>query len=110
MGVDRNDYIIVGVDIGADLYDYDSNEDLYETYSWNSEAGEIIFINDVYGYDYFIVGEILQAADGYRKGLDYSLFGKEQQIEMAKMRVKAFIKEHFDVDCEPHVIVKTRWS
>lgn len=112
MGVDRKDYIVVGVDLESrpdDYYKGDIDE-LCDKYYFRSGNGEMVFIDDFYNGRYFIVGEILQASNGYDGSLDYSLFGKEQQIELAKARVKAFIKQHFNIDTIPYVLVKTQWS
>lgn len=107
MGVDRKDYIVVGVDIGYDMYD-DENYEFYDKYSGQDKEGSITFAIDYMSEGYFIVGEVFQVADDC-DGLDYSFFGNEQQIELAKCRVIAFVKEHFDIDCIPHIIVKTQW-
>jgi hypothetical protein len=112
MGVDRRDYIVVGVDIESRPDDYYKGDidDFCDKYYWKDRVGEITFIDDLYNGEYFIIGEVLQASDGYREGLDYSLIGKDEQIENAKLRVKAFIKEHLEIDAVPYVIVKTQWS
>lgn len=112
MGVDRRDYIVVGVDIESrpDEYYKGDIDDFCDTYYWQDRVGNITFIDDLYNGDYFIIGEVLQASEGYGDGLDYNLIGKEEQIKHAKLRVKAFIKEHLDIDVEPYVIIKTQWS
>jgi hypothetical protein len=112
MGVDRKDYIVVGVDLKNRPDDYYNGDldDLCDKYYWQDRVGDITFIDDVYDGEYFIIGEVLQASDGYNDGLDYSLFGKEEQIDYAKTRVRAFIKEQFNIDSSPYVIIKTHWS
>ena len=114
MSIARKDYIVVGADLRINPENHYKGDldyyDFYDTYSFQSRVGNITFIDDLYNGDYFIVGEVLQASDGYDGELDYSLFGKEEQIDYAKTRVKAFVKEQFDIDITPHVIVKTQWS
>ncbi|UUG68116.1 hypothetical protein [Bacillus phage PK-3] len=112
MGVDRRDYIVVGVDLveRPDKYYNGDIEDFCEQYYFKYKIGDITFIDDFYNGNYFIVGEVLQVSKDYDDGLDYSLLGKEEQIEIAKIRVKAFIKEYFNIDSSPYVIIKTQWS
>lgn len=108
MGVDRRDYIVVGADIGYEYYN-DDNYEFYDEYSLQCEEGRITFLIDCYSSDYFIVGEVLQSEYGYYDGLNYSLFGREAQIELAKIRIKDFIKNKFGIDCIPHIIIKTHF-
>lgn len=112
MGVDRRDYIVVGVDIGErpDKYYEGDIEEFCDKYYWQDRVGDMTFIDDIYDGKYFIIGEVLQSSEGYSDGLSYSLFGKEEQIKLAKERVKAFIKEHFNIKSSPHLIIKTQWS
>jgi hypothetical protein len=112
MGVDRRDYIVVGVDIESRPDDYYKGDidDFCDKYYWQDTVGNITFIDDLYNGEYFIIGEVLQACDGYNDGLDYNFIGKEKIIENAKVRVKAFIKEHLDIETHPYVIIKTQWS
>lgn len=114
MSIARKDYIVVGVDLRVrpeEHYQGDIDfEDFCDTYYFQDGEGSITFIEGLYNGDYFIVGEVLQASDGYSGELDYSLFGKDEQVEYAKTRVKAFIKEHFNIDGIPHVIIKTQWT
>jgi hypothetical protein len=112
MSADRKDYIVVGVDIHErpDEHYKGDIEELCDKYYFQYETGKMTFINDFYNGEYFIIGEVLHSSDGYDEGLDYNLFGKEMLIENAKLRVKAFLLENFDIHSEPYVIVKTQWS
>lgn len=116
MGVDRSDLIVVGVDIGQELYDDDhwelEGESHYEKYDYRSKSkeGEIAYIYDGMSGRYFIVGELVKSDyEGY-SGLGRFVHDeKSKEFKASKKRVKKFIQEMFGIEVEPKYITMTHY-
>lgn len=111
MGVERSDYIMIGANIGYDRYD-DEEWDKYEDYRRRThETGEIAYVLDGMNGNYFAVGIILECdRDGY-DGLsfhDIPFIGTSKYDEY-KETVRKHIKENFNLDIEPSILVFTHW-
>ncbi|MCM3109947.1 hypothetical protein [Lederbergia lenta] len=112
MGVDRSDWIVVGVDIGMKHYD-DDNYEYFDQYSEQNKLGEITFLIDGMSSKYFIVGEVLSHADFY-DGLGINEFPlvETNELDESAERVLEFVKMNFDMEKypEPKLIVLTHWT
>ena len=104
MGVEREDYIVIGANIGYDRYDDDRYED-YDVYRCIKEVGEMTYVIDGMSGKYFIVGEVVKHAD------DYDGFGVNELVvdEESSKRVVQFILDKFGMNVEPKIIVVTHW-
>jgi hypothetical protein len=112
MGVNRSDWIVVGVDIGMEHYD-DENYEYFDQYSEQNKLGDMTFLIDGMSGEYFIVGEVLLHADAY-DGFKVNGFPITETSEFneAAERVLSFIKANFmlDKEPEPKLIVLTHWT
>lgn len=111
MGVNRSDWIVVGVDIGMEHYDGD-NEELYDKYNRQSRQGNMTFIIDGMSGEYFIVGEVIKCVDEEGFGLLGFPINENDLLKVSAERVKSFISLHFKIDneIEPKLLVFTHWT
>ena len=110
MGVNRSDWMVVGVDLGYDKVD-EENYEYYDTYAQRDEEGEITFLIDGMHGDYFIVGEVILAEKDEREGFGLvELDFNDEDIKESKENVRAFIKKEFNIDVEPKLLVLTHWT
>ncbi|WP_310876928.1 hypothetical protein [Priestia megaterium] len=110
MGVNRSDWMVVGVDLGYDKID-DDNWDYYDTYSQRNKEGEMTFLIDGMHGDYFIVGEVILGETDEKEGFGLTeLDFNDSDIEESKENVRAFIKKEFNIDVEPKLLVLTHWT
>ncbi|MNJ90250.1 hypothetical protein D3C87_78450 [compost metagenome] len=103
MGTQRKDYVILGANIGYDNF----NEDMFENFQ---KQDDFIYLMDGMNGEYLIVGKVLATGDefeGFVEIYEYDLDSKE--IKKLSESVKIMIKENFDLDKEPKIIVLTQW-
>lgn len=115
MGVNRSDWIVIGVNIGAEYHKdewYEMDDCPLEKYEENKNPGEITYIFDGMSGRYFVVGEVIQCdPEGYN-GLKMFEESKMEDKDYfaAVERVKIHIKDNFGIDTEPELIVFTHWN
>lgn len=105
MSVNREDYIVIGVDIGMDYYD-DERCDEFDEYDSQNDVGSMTYIIDGMSGNYFLVGEVVRYGDEYE---GFSGVVELEIDEAAKQRVKDFVKLKFDLDVEPKLMVVTHF-
>lgn len=100
MSVEREDFIVIGANIGMEHYDDDKFE-TYEGYDRQRKIGEMTYILDWMSGNYFIVGEVVSHGD------DYEGFGVQEVTfnDKANERVSNFIQDKFGIDVTPKIIV-----
>lgn len=100
MGVNREDFIVIGVNIGMDHYDEDKFES-YEKLDRQSTVGEMTYLIDWMCGNYFVVGEVVSHGD------EYEGFGVQEVniSEKSDERVADFIRDKFGIDVKPKIIV-----
>ncbi|MCY9592366.1 hypothetical protein PC41400_14910 [Paenibacillus chitinolyticus] len=112
MGTDRSDYIIIGCDVKqlVDKMDEEGKDNFYDGYyRWNRRNGEIVHLPDNNSGDYDYFGVIVEHdPDGY-EGLSPFIYEENRYAEHKEKVTKA-IKEVFDVELEPKLIVLTHWQ
>lgn len=114
MSVRRADYIVIGANIGMDAIKND--EEFYDDeenskYIFNQEVGELTYIIDGMGGEYFVVGIILDIGKEF-DGLSFNTFeidGGNGWI-MPRMKVQKHIKDKFGLDVDTKLLVFTDWS
>lgn len=113
MGVNMANYILVGVDIGAEhltdeLYE---NDEIYSKYisRYKHKVGEIVYLPDGMSGEYFIIGIPLVADTESYNGLGLNVID-EDYGKQHKDKVKKHIKDQFGLDVEPVLIVLTHHS
>lgn len=104
MSVNREDYIVVGADIGIDFYNSELYDE-YEKYYRADQVGEMTMINDNYSGEYFVVGEIVAYGDEYDGFKVTELHLSEKTDE----RVADFIYEKFGIKVTPKLIAVTNF-
>ncbi|MER2008506.1 MAG: hypothetical protein ABS939_13735 [Psychrobacillus sp.] len=112
MGVERSDWIVVGVDIGMKHYD-DENYEYFDQYAERNRLGDITFLIDGMSGQYFIVGEVLLHADAYNGfGLSEFPLIETDELKESSERVLNFVKMNFEMEKhpEPKLIVLTHWT
>lgn len=113
MGVRRYDYIMIGAMVNKkvcteDFFNNEENENLL--YEREHKLGEIAYLYDGYGDDYFIVGIPLQIShDG--DGLDLFAFSQSNPKYIEYIRkVQRYVEEKFNEYVEPKLIVLTHYT
>lgn len=111
MGVRRDDYILIGLDIGYDKFNEEKWEE-YEEYIRLRKTGSMTYLIDGYSGKYFVVGEVIKCDRDGEDGLGLNSFSTTRDTEFidSKKRVSSFIKEKFDIEDEPKLIVLTHWT
>lgn len=104
MSVNREDYIVIGADIGIEFYDTERYDE-YEKYYQEDQVGSMTMINDNYSGGYFIIGEIVAYGDEYEgfRITELHLSAKTEE------RVADFIYEKFDIKVKPKLIAVTNF-
>lgn len=117
MSVNQHNYIIVGANINLEYTnDFEEKYEMYrDSYSNPKKPGDMIMLDDCYSGKYLYFGEVLQADyDAYKGFTPFELgIGVEGQTAkelMIKTRVQKFIKETFNVEVEPKLIVLTHYT
>jgi hypothetical protein len=115
MGVRRSDWIIIGVNIGYDVYgkadDNVQNDLLDSEFYDNAKVNKITYLIDGYSGEYFIVGQVIRVDKDGCSGLSLTEFSlNENDYPVAERNAKQHIKEHFGLDVEPRLIVLTHWT
>ena len=111
MGVSRSDYIMIGVDVGYKNFDEEKYSE-HDIYLNKKDVGEIAYVLDWMSEEYFIVGVILVIDKRGYNGfplVEFSLENNEEYNEYKEI-VKNHIKENFDLEVEPKLLVFTHWS
>jgi hypothetical protein len=93
MGVDREDYFMVGIDINDLDIDFHSleNEDKYGPYlnlRWIDDKSEFCIINDGMSGEYSFFGKVLDQGN-YHEGLDINIV---EDYDMNKIKEKVLIE------------------
>lgn len=103
MSTERRDYIVVGADIGFDKYDEDKT-DFFDQYSFQDDPGKLTFIIDGMSGEYFVVGEVIAAADYYN---DFGVqeIKPDENFESKSERVRQFVRQEFGTDVKPKILV-----
>lgn len=112
MGVDRSDWIVIGVNIGMENYK-DDNYDFYDKYDQQDKLGDMTFLIDGMSGKYFIVGEVLLKGDYYDGfGLNEFPIVETNELNESSARVREFVKKEFDIDNveDPKLIVLTHFT
>ena len=108
MSLRRTDWILIGADIGFKHYD-DDNTDLIDAYSMQSYKGDITFLVDGMGGEYFVVGEVVAYGDEY-DGFRITEITSEK-FQEAVERLEDFLKITFDIDdVKPKLIAVTHYT
>jgi hypothetical protein len=105
MGVNRTDFVLIGANIGFDKYDdniWEEENNDYDKYNYRrKEAGDMVYIIDGMGGDYFIIGQIIKIDEGDYDGLGFiDAVQLDSELYETKVKVKNFIKDRFMVDSE----------
>lgn len=100
MSVNREDFIVIGANIGMNHYNDDKFE-TYEKYDSQSKVGEMTYILDWMCGNYFIVGEVVSHGD------EYEGFGVQEVTinDRSNERVTNFIRDKFGIEVSPKIIV-----
>ena len=107
MSVSRTDWILIGADIGFERYD-DEHTDFIDTYAMQSHKGDITFLIDGMGGEYFVVGEVVSY--GYDEGFGVTEISSDN-FQEAVERVEAFLKLMFNIeDIKPKLIAVTHYT
>lgn len=113
MGYHWTNCVLIGANIGFEPFedeyeDVDAFNEKYRDYLNAEEEGEIVYLEDKLGGEYFIVGEILFRADSSSEVIPLFDFDfEEKRYKEQRQRVKEYIKETFDLDVTPKIMVLT---
>lgn len=103
----QSHYIMIGANIGYDKEDEEDWEK-YEVYREGNHPSKIRYISDGNTGKYFVIGKVLAYDPEGFKGL--SLFEYDESLYVEdKKEIKEHVKEHFNMDIEPTLIVFTHW-
>lgn len=92
MGVDRTDYLMWGVDVGADNFDLDKHE--AEASGGPSRKFDVVY--DAMGGNYCIAGKILAESGGYDgDGFDMIAINHDE-LNVDRGALAAIVSEAFD--------------
>ena len=95
MGIDRTDYLMWAVDVGADAFDWDKHEAILDS----GEPFQIVY--DGMSGKYCMVGHVIAKADPYegldRTEIDPREIGKDH-AELAAQIAKAFDRPDITTD------------
>ncbi|GAA4879407.1 hypothetical protein GCM10023310_69460 [Paenibacillus vulneris] len=106
MSVVREEFVIVGIDVGE--HESDDFYDKYEAYMDNKEEGEFTIVVDCYGGDYTLFGEVVKHGDEY-SGLPLTELNLDCFNESI-IRVREKAKELFGNEQQPKMYAFTHWS
>lgn len=103
----QSHYIMIGANIGYEKENEDDWEK-YEVYREGNHPSKIRYISDGNTGKYFVIGKVLAYDPEGFEGL--SLFEYDEALYVGdKKEIKEHVKEHFDMDIEPTLIVFTHW-
>lgn len=110
MSTKREEYVILGANLD---YELSNEENLGESRKFfdNEKSGEFIYLSDGMNGEYFVVGQLLAKGDefeGFYRKLEVDINSVETKNSI--LAVKKMIKENFDLEVEPKIIVVTHWS
>ncbi|MEK4787165.1 MULTISPECIES: hypothetical protein [Bacillus] len=103
----QSHYIMIGANIGYEKENEDDWEK-HEVYREENHPSKIRYISDGNTGKYFVIGKVLACDPEGVEGL--SLFEYDESLYVEdKKEIKEHVKEHFDMDIEPTLIVFTHW-
>lgn len=108
MGLRRKDYVMIGVDIGLEHYNDSDYDDNYSEYVSKHDKGKMAY---VIGERYFIIGVVIECDDDYMgiPMVKIPLEGTSEYDEYKRL-VRDHIREKFDLEVDPQVLVFTDWA
>lgn len=111
MGLSREEFVILGIDLecmnSRQLEDDDFFEE-YRNYYRNNKEGDFTLVVDSCGGSYTIFGIVIEHGDEYY-GLPLTEIDLDE-LEETSDYVKSKVKELFGVDCKPKLYVLTHWA
>lgn len=108
MGVERSDWIVIGADVGYN--EAKGRWEEFESLLSQDTPGELTYLIDGMGGEYFVVGIVIEAdTDGYN-GLGITKINPEKTFENERKIVRDHIREVFGKEVAPQIIVLTHWT
>jgi hypothetical protein len=107
MSVDRSDFVVIGYNLDCKYY----NEDIYDQF-YDIKVGEISHIFDWMNGEYYIVGIPLVYDIKSYNGIPLTEFDSDwvKKYESYFKLVKEHIKEYFDLEVEPKILVFSHYT
>jgi hypothetical protein len=109
MSVRRSDWILLGADIGIEKYD-DENYESYEKHDKHEQIGEMTYLIDSLGGEYFMVGKVIVKPSEYDGGFGVTKLEDLEITKDAKEEVRDFIFEKFGEKVDPKLYVVTHYE
>lgn len=114
MGVYRSDYILIGAKVDTkvctdEFFESGENDDYLSRYK--HKVGEIVYLHDGYSGEYLIVGIPIQFDKDGDRGLDLFDYAESEVDYISHAdRVYRHIKEKFEIDVKPRLMVLSHFS
>lgn len=114
MGLSREDFVIMGINLeGMNSRQFEDDDffEEYREYYRNKKKGDFTLVVDSCGGGYTIFGVVIEHGDGYY-GLPLTEIDLDEleQIKEITDRVKSKVKELFGLDCKPKLYALTHWA